>query len=57
MSENVTDRWPAECQKCGYTAPNWEAARVHARDKHGGILPGMMDVFGTDIERSEAGHE
>lgn len=36
------------CQKCGFVAGNFEHARVHARDKHGGIQPGMLDIFDRD---------
>ena len=33
MSENNY----GTCNECGYTAPSWESARLHVRDKHGGI--------------------
>jgi len=33
------------CTECGYEAPTFEDARLHSRDKHGGIRSGMMGIF------------
>jgi len=43
MSENY-----GTCEKCGYTAEDFEHARIHARDQHYGISTDMLDIFTTD---------